>query len=294
MVNLRNRSIRIFLSLQKRVQRHASITFARRLTKWGEQLYSIPRDVRCEKVIRGELTYEWLIPPDVATERVIFFLHGGFVFPLTNPTRYLASYLAKLAQMRVLLVDFRLAPENPFPAAVEDCAAAYRWLISDGGVFPEQVSFVGESAGGNLAVTALLLLRDAGVALPNQAVLISPVVDFEGGGSFYLQNDPMADAKFVMLQLNAYRGSANPRNPLLAPIHANLQGLPPLLIQVGAEELLRSGAVELAERAENAGVPTTLEIWPGMWHYWHIFVNSLPEAQQAMLNINDFLQSCSE
>lgn len=293
MATLRMRLISIFLSLQKQMQRHASIAFTRRLISWGEHLFSMPKDVGREAVIQGNLTHEWLIPQDVSSECVIFYLHGGFVFPLSNPTRFLASYLARLAQMRVFLPDFRLAPEHQFPAALEDCANAFRWLISEGGIFPEQVIFVGESAGGNLALATMLFLRDAGNPLPGRSVLISPLVDFEGGSTFWSQNDPMADAEFVMLQLNAYRGTADPHNPLLSPIYADLQGLPPLLIQVGAEELLRGGAEELAEKAKNAGVPTILEIWSGMWHYWHIFVNSLPEAQQAMASINEFIQSCS-
>jgi len=286
--------IRLFLRVQKLAQRNASIEFVRRLSRWSERLYSVPKDVRWEKIPRNELTYEWLIPKEVGCERVIFYIHGGFVFPLYNPTRYIAAYLARMAGMRALLVDFRLAPEHPFPAAIEDCVTAYRWLISEGGVLPEQVIFVGESAGGNLAITTMLSLRDAGDPLPCGAVSICPVFDFEGGGTFYLQDDPMVDADFVMLQLNAYRGSADPHDPRLSPLYANLRGLPPLLIQIGAEEILRSGAEELALRAKHAGVPTTMEIWPGMWHFWHLFVPFLPEAKQAMQRVNHFLHSCSK
>lgn len=286
-----NHLIHLFLRVQKLAQRNASIEFVRRLSKWSERLYSIPKDVRCEKFIRNEQAFEWLIPKEVGSELVIFYIHGGYIYPLSNPTRYIAGYLARMAGMRALLVDFRVAPEHPFPAALEDCANVYRWLISEGGQQPEQVIFVGESAGGNLALTTMLSLRDAGEPLPCGSVLISPVVDFEGSGSFYVQDDPMADANLVMRQLNAYRGDANPHDPLLSPLYANLHGLPPLLIQVGAEEILRSGAEELALQAKNAGVPTTLEIWPGMWHYWHLFAPSLLEAQQAIRSITDFLHS---
>ncbi len=294
MKSLRRHLIHLFLRAQKLAQRNASIDLVRRLSRWSEKLYSIPKDVHWEKFIRNEQAYEWLIPNEINSEYVMFYIHGGFVFPLYNPTRYLAGYLARMAGMRALLVEFRLAPEHPFPAAIEDCVTAYHWLISEGGFLPEQVIFVGESAGGNLAITTMLSLRDAGDPLPSGAVLISPVVDFEGGGTFYLQDDPMADANFVMRQLNAYRGDANPRDPLLSPLYANLRGLPSLLIQIGAKEILRSGAEELSLRAKNAGVLTTLEIWPGMWHYWHLFVPSLPEAQLAMLSINDFLHSCQK
>ena len=292
MKSLRRNLINLFLRAQKLLQRNASIDSVRRLSRWSEKLFSIPKDVYWEKFIRNEQAYEWLIPKNVGSEFVIFYIHGGFVFPLYNPTRYLAGYLARMAGIRALLVEFRLAPEHPFPAAIEDCLTAYHWLISDGGFPPEQVIFVGESAGGNLAITTMLSLRDAGDPLPGGAVLISPVVDFEGCGSFFTQNDPMADADFVMRQLNAYRGDANPHNPLLSPIRADLHDLPPLFIQIGAKEILLSGAEVFAQRAKKAGVPTTLEIWPGMWHYWHLFAPSLPEAHKAMLSINNFLHSC--
>jgi len=283
--------ILMFLGVQKFVQRFTSIEFTRRLSSWVDWLFSVPKTVEREKFIQYERACEWLRPQEISSGCVILYIHGGFVFPLYNPTRYLAGCLAKMASRPALLVGFRLAPEHPFPAALEDCKQAYRWLISEGNVLPEQVIFVGESAGGNLAITSALSLRDAGDPLPAGLVLISPVVDFEGRGSFYTQSDRMADANFVMLQLDAYRGNADPRDPLLAPIYAELEGLPPLLIQVGAEEFLRDGAQELALRAQGAGVPTTLEIWPGMWHYWHIFYPALPEAREAMQNIVDFLKS---
>jgi monoterpene epsilon-lactone hydrolase len=286
--------LRPFLWGQKQAQRHATIESTRRMSVWSERLYSVPKDVRHEKFARGVFTYEWLIPKHVVSDAVIFHIHGGgFVFPLYNPVRYTSAYLARLAGMRALLPEYRLAPEHPFPAALEDCVAAYRWLISEGGVSPQRVVFSGESAGGNLVVTTLLSLRDAGDPLPIGAASICPVFDFEGRGSFYSQNDPMAQADFTMLHLKAYQGSADPHNPLLSPLYADLHGLPPLLIQTGEQELLRSGAEALSARAQRAGVPTTLEIWPGMWHFWHVFVPFLPEAQQAMETIRAFMSSCA-
>lgn len=147
-------------------------------------------------------------------------------------------------------------------------------------------------SGGNLVVTTLLALRDAGDPLPAGAVPICPVFDFEGDGTFYTQDDPMAQADFVMRQLTAYRGKADPHTPLLSPLYANLQGLPPLLVQVGEAELLRSGVEAFAARAERAGVQVTLHVWPGMWHFWHLFVPWLPEARQAMVEIEGFVHSC--
>jgi len=284
--------IRVFLRAQRLAQRGASIQSVRRVSRWSERLYSVPKDVRWEKVPRGDLTYEWLIPREAVTPQVIFHIHGGgFVFPLYYPERFTTAYLARSAGVRALLVDYRLAPEHPFPAAVEDCLKAYRWLVTEEGVLPEQVEFTGESAGGNLVVTTLLALRDAGDALPAGAVSVCPVLDFEGGGTFFAQDDPMVDADFVMRQITAYRGNADPRTPLLSPLYADLRGLPPLLLQVGEAELLRSGAEALAERAEQAGVEVTFHVWPGMWHFWHLFVPRLPEARQAMAEIQAFIHS---
>lgn len=294
MSSLTSSLIRLFLRVQKLAQRGATIESVRRMSRWTERLYSVPKDVRWEKVLRGDLTYEWLTPKNVTSPQVLFHIHGGgFVFPLYNPIRFTTAYLARLAGARAVLVDYHLAPEHPFPTAVEDCVRAYQWLLTEESVLPEQVMFTGESAGGNLVVTTLLALRDAGDPLPAGAVSICPAFDFEGGGTFYTQDDPMAHADFVMRQLAAYRGKADPHTPLLSPLYANLRGLPPLLVQVGEAEVLRSGAEAFAARAEQAGVRVTLHIWPGMWHFWHLFVPWLLEARQAMVEIRDFLQSCS-
>jgi acetyl esterase/lipase len=252
----------------------------------------VPGDVQDEKLPMGRLTYEWLIPKELTSPRVLFHIHGGgFVLPLYNPLRFTTAYLARLMRMRALLVDYRLAPEHPFPAALEDCLQAYRWLINDAGVSPQQVVFSGESAGGNLVVTTLLAIRAAGLPLPCGAVSICPAFDFEFGGTFLKQNDPMCEPDFVMRQLTAYRGNADPHDPLLSPLYADLQGLPPILVQVGGAELFHSAAEDFADKAEKAGVQVSLSVWPGMWHFWHLFIPWLPEASQAMLEIRDFVQS---
>jgi len=291
MTSLISKPIRLFLQLQKHAQRGVSIETVRGLSRWTERLYSVPCDVQLEEVPMGELTYEWLIPSKLTSPRVLFHFHGGgFVLPLYNPERFTTAYLARLMGIRALLVDYRLAPEHPFPAALEDCLQAYRWLINDAGVAPQQVVFSGESAGGNLAVTTLLAIRTAGLPLPCGAVSICPAFDFEFGGTFSKQNDPMSEPDFVMRQLNAYRGKADPHDPLLSPLYADLQGLPPILVQVGGAELFHSAAVDFVKKAEKAGVQVSLRVWPGMWHFWHLFVPWLPEARQAMLEIRDFVQ----
>lgn len=262
------------------------------MSRWTERLYSVPRDVHCETLPMRGLTYEWLIPQTAAPKRVLLHIHGGgFVFPLYNPSRYTTAYLAKEARARALLVEYRLAPEHPFPAALLDCVAAYRWLTREAGIRPEEVVLTGESAGGNLVVTTLLALRDAGDPLPAGAVAICPALDFEARGSFYRQHDVMSHPVFAMLHLNAYRGITDPRDPLLSPLYADLRGLPEILIQVGGDELFRWGAEALHERATQQGVKTTLRVWPGMWHFWHLYVPWLPEALGAMKEIAEFTNS---
>ena len=293
MSSLASSLIRPLLRLQRRAQRGATIESVRRMSRWSERLYAVPQDVRWEKAACGELACEWLTPKKLSSPQVLLHIHGGgFVFPLYNPTRYTTAYLARLAGVRALLVDYRLAPENPFPAALEDCVSALRWLLTQEGISPEQVVLTGESAGGNLVLTTLLAWRDAGELLPAGAVAICPAFDLEGGGTFYTQDDPMAEAGFVMRQLAAYQGDADAHAPLLSPLYADLHDLPPLLIQVGEAELFRSGAEALAARAERAGVRVSLHVWPGMWHFWHLFVPWLPEARQAMVEIADFVHAC--
>jgi monoterpene epsilon-lactone hydrolase len=285
--------IRVVLRAQRLAQKGATIDGVRRMSKITGRLFAIPKDVRREKICAGGITHEWLIPKTVSSSLILFHIHGGgFVFPLYDPERYTTAYLARLVGARAFLVNYRLAPENPFPAAVEDCAAAYRWLIREAHIGPEQVVFTGESAGGNLVITTLLALRESEDRLPAGAASICPVLDFEGKGTFYSQDDVMVHPEFAMRQFDAYRGGTDPHHPLLSPSYADLKGLPPILVQAGEHEILRSGAEIFAESARRSGVPVTLHIYPGMWHFWHMFVPLLPEAREAMDEISRFGLSC--
>lgn len=286
--------IRLFLRIQRLAQKDASIAFVRKLSLHAEKLYSIPKDVKHSKVIAGDIECEWLIPPNVISTKVLFHIHGGgFVLPLYEPERYTTAYLAKIIGARAFLINYRLAPEFPFPAAIEDCVNAYIWLIHEGNILPNRVIFIGESAGGNLAITTMLALRKKGCQLPVGAVAISPVMEFEGKGSFYSQKDPMVHPALAMRQISAYRGGTDPHNPLLSPIYANLSDLPPILLQVGEDELFRSGTETFTETAKRSGVKTTLHIYQGMWHFWHMYIPILPEAKEAMEEINRFVSSCN-
>jgi len=208
-------------------------------------------DVRCEPVDAGGVPGEWITTPESVHERVIYYLHGGaYIMGSINTHRELISRVSRAARARALAIDYRLAPENPFPAAVEDSTAAYRWLVSTG-VDPARLAIAGDSAGGGLTLATLVALRDAGDPLPAAAVCLSPWVDLEGLGESMTTRaevDPMIHRESLIQTAKAYLGDADPRTPLAAPLYADLRGLPRLLIQVGTAETLFDDATRLAER----------------------------------------------
>jgi acetyl esterase/lipase len=253
----------------------------------------LPRGATFTPVTLDGVPAEWINPPGVspASPSVILYLHGGgFTLGWTSVERWMVAHIAQAAQSRALAVDYRLAPEHPFPAALEDCLTAYRWLLRNGAA-PHQVVIAGDSAGGNLALTTMLALRDAGEPLPAAAVCISPATDLAcTGESFITRKDPLLSTRFVNIMIPYYIGDQDPRQPLISPHYARLDGLPPLLIHVGGDEILLSDSVRLAEHARSAGVDVQLVIYPAMWHVWHLFVPIMPEARQAVDEIGQFIQ----
>jgi monoterpene epsilon-lactone hydrolase len=255
--------------------------------------FELPKDVHCEPVNTGGAPAEWITTPGVVTDRVICYLHGGgYVLGSINTHRELASRLSRAAKARVLILDYRLAPEHPFPAAVDDSTAAYRWLLSVG-VDPARLVIAGESAGGGLTVATLVALRDAGEPLPAAGICLSPWVDLECLGESIVTKaeiDPVVNKDLILMLAKAYLGDTDPCTPLASPLYADLTGLPPLLIQVGTAECLFDDARRLADRARAAGVDVTLEPWDDMIHMWHMFAAILPEGQQAIDRIGEFIR----
>jgi monoterpene epsilon-lactone hydrolase len=252
----------------------------------------LPRGAQWRRVAVNGVTAEWITAPGISSERVLLYFHGGgWVLGLYNNHRWLAAQLSRACGMRVLCVDYRLAPEQPFPAALDDCVAVYRGLLQTG-VLPQRITLGGDSAGGNLTVTTMLALRDAQAPLPSAGVCISPATDLEcTGETFHTHHDAMLSPDVALWMMRDYCRQSDPRLPLLSPIHADLRGLPPLLVHVGEDEILLSDATRLAERARAAGVKVTLRVWPAMWHVWHLFAPWLPEAQQAVDDIGAFVRA---
>jgi epsilon-lactone hydrolase len=254
----------------------------------------IPADIKQEKVSAGGVPAEWISAPNASADRAVLYLHGGgYVIGSINTHRDLMARLSRASGFRVLGIDYRLAPEHPFPAAVEDAVAAYRWLLAQG-LQPARVAVAGDSAGGGLTVATLVAIREAKLALPGAGVCLSPWVDLEGIGESMTTKasvDPVVQKEGLIGMAGAYLAGKDPRTPLAAPLYADLKGLPPLLIQVGEAETLLDDSNRLADRAKTAGVKVTLEPWKEMIHVWQMFAPFLPEGQEAIDGIGKYLRA---
>ena len=266
----------------------------RRQYERAERAFPVPATTTIEHVTVPAIPAEWIGSPGARDDAAILYLHGGgYVIGSPRSHRHLAAAIGAAAQARVLLPDYRLAPEEPFPAAVEDAVAAYRWLLGRS-IAPGRIVIAGDSAGGGLTVATLLALRDAGVPLPAAGVCISPWVDLTCSGGSYTTRadaDPIVKRSGVSEMATAYLAGKDPATPLASPMFADLTGLPPLLVQVGDAEVLLDDSVQLAERAGKAGVSATLDVWPSMIHVWHWFFPMLDEGQAAIDKIGAFVRA---
>ena len=257
----------------------------------------VDADIKREPVTANGVKSEWVSAPGADAGRAILYLHGGgYMIGSINTHRGLAGRLSRAAKARVLLIDYRLAPEHPFPAAVDDSVAAYRWMLAQG-LKPSRIAVAGDSAGGGLTAATLVAIRDAKLPVPAAGALLSPWVDMEGIGESMTTKDaadPMVHKEGLLGMAKAYLGGKDPRTPLAAPLYADLAGLPPLLIQVGTSETLLDDASRLAERAKKAGVNVTYEPWQNMIHVWQIFAPMLDEGQQAIEKIGAFVRKHAE
>lgn len=252
------------------------------------------RNVTYETCEIEGLHAEWITAPGATAERVILYLHGGaYIFGSVNTHRIVVTNLSRVTKARVLIVEYRLAPEHPFPAAIDDALIAYRWLLSQE-ISPKRLAVAGDSAGGGLTVALLVAARDVGEPLPAAAVCLSPFVDMALTGASMktkARADVILPTDLIPPVVKVYLGEADPYSPLASPLYADLHSLPPLLIQVGTDEVLLDDAVRLAAQARAAGVEVTLEVWDGMFHAWQTVGNMLPEARQAMARIGQFVSA---
>ncbi len=262
--------------------------------KVAEQIYQPPEDARYEPVDAGGVAAEWTAVEGVDESGVVVYLHGGgYTVGGIGSHRGLCTNLSRAAGLPVLNVDYRLAPESPYPAAVDDAVAAVRY-VRERGIDPSRIAVAGDSAGGGLTVCALLALRDAGDPSPAAGVCISPWTDLSLSGKSIDEKesvDPLVSRPLLEMMAGHYLAGGDPRAATASPLFADLAGLPPLLVHVGTAECLLDDATVFADRAREAGVDVELEVWEDMIHVWHTFADNLPEGRRAIEGIAGFLSA---
>lgn len=295
MPSLRSRIFRLFFRLRRVPLRSVDTPLA--ATRHGLDrlgaLTPLPPGVNFGRALLDCVPGEWITPLDARPGAVLMYLHGGgYSVGSCVSHRALVAHLALAGRVRAFSVEYRLAPEHLFPAALDDACQAYRGLLANG-LAPEKIILAGDSAGGGLAAATLVALRDAGDPLPAGAVLLSPWTDLAGAGASLqtrARRDPWLKPQGIRPAAALYLGETAPDHPLASPLYADLHGLPPLLIHVGDDEILLDDSTRLAAKAQAAGVDVTLKIWPGMWHVFHAFLRYAPEARQAIDEIGAWVQ----
>ncbi len=256
---------------------------------------AVPGGVRVERTTLAGVPCEWVWHERCAgVDPVVLYFHGGgYVAGCPASHRDLAWRLSRSAGARILMVDYRLTPEHPYPAPLDDALGVYRAVL-DSGQPATRMAFAGDSAGGNLVLATLLGARDAGLALPAAAICLSPWADLTHSGISIQSNasaDALLPAQLLELAGAAYVGEHDPRSPLISPVFADFHGLPPLQIHVGADEILLDDSARVAERAEAAGVTVDYRVWPGVPHAFPVMARLLPEARAAIEQMGRFTRS---
>lgn len=251
----------------------------------------LPENIERKTISADGVAADWLIPADCAQDKVLLYLHGGgYIYGLTSLHLQMGAYLAQQMGVRVLMVDYRLAPKHPFPAALDDCVTVYRWLLKQG-IDAHHVTVAGDSAGGNLTITSLMKLRDCGEPLPAAAACLSPVINFNDKvDEFNEIYDPVLHPRAADFMNRSYIGGNDPQNPLISPAFGDWRGLPPLLVHAGEDEILRHDAAQIESLAQEASLDVQVKIYPRMWHVWQLHL-TLPQATESLDEIAAFLKS---
>jgi acetyl esterase/lipase len=269
--------------------------YRQRVERMDTRFIKVAPDICATEVYADAVPARWIEVPESTTKRVILYLHGGG-FCLRGPNLY-SNFLARLCRhthAKGLLLDYRLTPEHPYPAAMQDCLTSYRWLLNQGHD-PHDVIIAGDSAGGCLSLVTLTQLRDAGEPQPACAVLLSPAADMTVSGWSAItkeREDPFFRLQTLLLLKHYYLRGTFAGHPSVSPVYADFQNLPPLLFQAGSTELLLDDSLRTAAKAAAAGVEVDLQIWRRMPHVFQLFT-WLPESHQALKGISQFIKACT-
>ena len=259
---------------------------------WGAAFAARAQDWPVQQFRIGGMNAEWIAAPNAAPDRIILFLHGGgFRIGSIASHRDLMQRMSQAARAKILAIDYRLAPEHAFPAPVDDALAAWRWLL-DHGHAPQRIAIAGDSAGGGLALSCMLAARAKNLPLPCAAWLMSPWTDMTASGASYedcADSDPLHQRAMILAMAKGYVGKADARDPLASPLSADLTGLPPLLLQCGAGEVLRDDSILLAQRAREQGVETEVQLYADMIHVFQTYAE-IPAARESLARGAEFLE----
>jgi acetyl esterase/lipase len=273
----------------------ADLSYAEQREQGGLMISSMapmPAEAKTERLTVAGVSALWVEVPDSELDRAVLYLHGGgYVVGNILSHQELAARIARAAKARVLVLDYRLAPESPYPAAVSDAAGAYQFLL-DAGLEPSRLTIAGDSAGGGLTVATLLALRERGLPLPGAAVVLSPWADLTHSGESITTKaveEPVLTLENLRLWAGLYAGDADLADPMISPVNADLSGLPPLLVQVGTAEVLLSDAERLVEKVRTAGGTVEYQPEDGLFHCYQLFP-LYPEAHDAVDRIGEFIR----
>ena len=295
MSSLRARLIR---SLTSRYIRKINLADADigKMRKRLDQLGRLTRVAQNVSIEEGELhglKVEWYRPEKARSGKILLYLHGGaFILGSCDSHRKLVTQITRAGRIDAVLPEYRLAPEHPYPAGLQDCVGVYRALL-DYGYNPKNIVVAGDSAGGGLTMSLMLELRHSGIPLPGAAVLISPFLDLTASGESVTTRaaqEPWFRADDVHVVIKYYCPDEDLEDPLVSPVFANVSGLPPTLVQVGDDEILLSDSTRIAEKMKAAGVEVDLQVFPEMWHVFQLFVGKMPESRGAVDKIGEFLR----
>ena len=255
--------------------------------------HPVPDGIAVTQIAMGGVPATLVTPDTLEADRVVLYMHGGG-YVSSSPTDYLSmgGHFSKILKARLYMPDYRLAPEHPFPAALDDSLAAYRWLLEQG-CAPRSIAFAGDSAGGAMVVSVMVRALRGGLPLPAAGAAFSPWANLEHTGASATNRDgldPLCTREMLSQMASLFLGGALANDPDASPVFADVRGLPPILVQIGENEVMLSDAMRLATHLAENRVRVSLEVWPGMFHVWHKYAATLPEGMQALRNASAFLE----
>lgn len=294
MPSIQSKLIKAGIRIRRLTSSSGKMSVAEMRQKFDEMLTKVPvpDGIRTTRTAYNGIPCDWLRLEQSSEKKIIFVHGGGYCIGSTRGYYSLAARIGIAAKAEVLLIDYRLAPEFPFPNGLADVVSVYEILSNQVGA--ENLSLVGDSAGGGLIVATLIKIREEGLNMPSSAVLLCPWLDLTLSGysvTHVRRKDPMLTEGNLKFLAAKYIGTEDMKNPYASPIFGDYHGFPPVLVQAGEHDILRSDAERFAEKAQSQGSPTTLHVWKGMFHVWQFYARVLPEAEHAVQEIGKFITS---